>query len=105
MKGIYEFYWPYNRGGDVEGTFVATTEQVASIIGKDVYFGEIRGKHSEVSGRIEEGEITLVTDDQEFIAKFEQILGEDWSTGINPLEYYDPEEDDSEDDEDEENEE
>lgn len=54
MKGIYSFYWPYYRGGNVDGTFVATAEQVAGIIGKYVYFGEIRGKHSEVSGTVED---------------------------------------------------
>jgi hypothetical protein len=59
MKGIYEFFWDYGRSGDVESTFVATAEQVTSIIGKDIYFGEILGKHSEVSGCVDAGDICM----------------------------------------------
>lgn len=96
MKGIYEFYWPMSRSADITGTFIADSEDVAKVIGKYVYFGEIAGKHSEVFGNIEASEITLKTDDQTFISMFEEIMGEDWSTGINPLEYYEPEDDDEE---------
>lgn len=96
MKGIYEFCWPMRRSADIEGTFIADSEDVAKITGKYVYFGEIAGKHSEVYGNIDPGDITLRTDDQDFIDKFEEIMGEGWSTGINPLEYYEPEEDEDE---------
>lgn len=98
MKGIYEFYWDCGRMGEVSGTFIANKADVAKIIGKDIYFGEILGKHSEVSGRIDAEDIVLKTDDRGFISMFEEIMGEGWSTGINPLEYYEP----SEEEEDEE---
>lgn len=97
MKGIYEFYWPMGRSADITGTFIADSEDVAKIMGKYVYLGEVAGKHSEVDGNIDPGDITLKTEDQTFIAMFEEIMGEDWSTGINPLEYYEPEEDEEED--------
>lgn len=76
MKGIYEFYVDYWRMGNLEGIFVADSKDVANIIGKDVYFGEVLGKHSEVDRRISQGDIVLKTDDQAFIAKFEEIFGE-----------------------------
>jgi hypothetical protein len=96
MKGIYSFYWNYGRGGSVSSIFIATKEDVAKLIGKDVYFGEILGKHSEVYGNIKDEDIKLLTDNQEFIKQFEEILGENFSTGYNPFDYLsdDPEDDD-----------
>lgn len=86
-KGIYKFYWDIGRRGEVESTFIATAEDVEQIQGKHIYFGEILGKHSEVYGDIDQGDITLITDDQEFIAKFEAVMGEGWRTGHNPFDY------------------
>lgn len=100
MKGIYEYYLDYGRSGDLSGIFVADSADVANLVGKDIYFGEILGKHSEVTARIEVGDIVLKTDDQAFIAQFEAILGENYESGTNPLSYYDPEyPEDEEDDE------
>lgn len=93
MKGIYQFCWPMRRSADIEGTFIADSEEIAKIQGKYVYLGEVAGKHSEVAGNIDEGDIVLLTDNQDFIRHFEWILGEGWSTGINPLEYYEYDED------------
>lgn len=102
MKAIYEFYWNCGRMGDVSATFVETKENVAKLLAYDgdIYFGEILGKHSEVYGKVKPEHITLITDDQEFIDKFEEIMGESWSTGNNPFEHlpedfdeYDPEQD------------
>lgn len=89
MKGIYEFYWDCGRQGDLSGIFVADKDNVDRIIGKEVYFGEVLGKHSEVYGTIEEKDIELKSDDQAFIAQFEAIMGEDFESGTNPLGYYD----------------
>lgn len=84
-KGIYAFHWDCGRNGDVEGVFIATAEDVENIIGKDIYFGEILGKHSEVYGRIKEGDIVLKTDDAAFVALWEEKkFG---STGYNPFDY------------------
>ena len=70
--------------GSVEGVFVSDEETVKSGIGKNVYFGEILGKHSEVHGTLDEGDLEVLSEDQDFINKFEEIVG---STGYNPLEY------------------
>lgn len=85
-KFLWKFYWECGRQGDVEGLFVATEEKVNEAIGKDVYFGEILGKHSEVEGTIEDGEIVKVDLDSEIIEKVSKILGNTWS-GYNPLNY------------------
>lgn len=88
MKGIYKFSWNCGRQGDVEGCFVATEESVKEATGKDVYFGEILGKHSDVYGTLEESEIKLITTDPSAVALFEKY---DLNSGYNPLEYLDEE--------------
>lgn len=60
--------------------FVATDEEVQNLIGKEVYFGEYAGKHSEVHGTIEEGEITLVSDNPIVV----EAIG---NFGLDPLEF------------------
>lgn len=87
MKGIYEFYWDVGRMGSVSGTFIADSDMIDKAIGKQVYFGEILGKHSEVYGTLDEWDLELKTQDQDFINKFEEIMGEGYSTGYNPLDY------------------
>lgn len=99
MKGIYEFYWDCGRMGDVSGTFIADSEDVKKAIGKHIYFGEILGKHSEVYGNLDEGDIEMKTQDQSFIAKFEEIMGEGWSNGHNPLEHLPEDDEDCEEEE------
>lgn len=97
MKVIAKFYWDCGRSGEVDGIFVTTKEAIAAAVGKEVYFGEILGKHSEVSGTINEGDITILTEDQDFITKFIEIMGSGDISGYNPLSYL--EEEDETDDE------
>jgi len=63
MKALYKFYWDCGRMGDLEGVFLADPVDVAEAIGKTIYFGEVLGKHSDISGELEETDIELVTDD------------------------------------------
>lgn len=91
MKGIYSFYWDCGRMGNVAGMFVADIEKMEQSIGKRVYFGEILGKHSEIYGTLEQGDIELKTADQDFIFKFEEVMGEDFCEGYNPLDYLEEE--------------
>lgn len=65
----------------IGGFFVATDEEVKNLIGKEIYFGEIEGKYSDVRWTIEESEISLVSDSPEIVA----LIGD---FGINPLEHY-----------------
>lgn len=99
MKGIYKFYADFGRMGDLSAVFVATAEDVEDIIGKEVYFGEVLGKHSEVYTTMEEDHFTLVTNDEKFIEMFEECGLEN---GYNPFDYYDSEGEDDEDEDDEE---
>lgn len=88
-KYLYKFNWDCGRDGEIYGLFVATENEIKEIIGKRAYFGEVLGKHSEVCGTIEEGEIIRVDNGEidpetiEFLCKF---LGNTWC-GYNPLHY------------------
>jgi len=84
---LYRFHWDCGRQGCLDGVFEATPEDVASAMGTNVYFGEVLGKFSEINGEIEEGDIELLTDDQEFIdrAKKYGVIPQ----GFNPFDYID----------------
>ena len=77
MKKLYSFCWECGRMGDLEGLFIAEENEVKKLIGKEIYFGEVLGKHSEIYGDLEEKDITVKSDDQEFIAKLREIIGRD----------------------------
>lgn len=81
------------RMGVLSGIFIADTEAMNELIKseKEVYFGEVLGKHSEVNGPIEDCDVELVTTDEKVIAIFEE---HDLSSGFNPFDYIDDEEED-----------
>ena len=90
-KYLWRFYWDCGRMGDVEGLFVATEEELANKIDKEVYFGEILGKHSEVYGTLEWGDLEKIDLDSITVDKVAKILGTTWG-GYNPLIYVDDDE-------------
>ena len=94
--GLYRFECDFGGMGDLEGLFVANHEDIDSIIGKRIYFGEVLGKHSEIwIDSFSEDHITLLTEDEAFIDKLIELGLE---TGFNPLDYG-PEDEEDEDDE------
>jgi hypothetical protein len=97
MKVIAQFYWDCGRMGEVDGLFVTTKEALEAAYGKEVYFGEILGKHSEVYGTFNESDITILTEDQDFITKFIEIMGDDEISGYNPLSYLNEEDEETDD--------
>lgn len=84
MKKLYKFKWDCGRQGDVEGVFVAEEEGVRDAIGKDICFGEILGKHSDIVGTLEKRDIQILSEDCRFIEQFSKIVGK---IGYNPLDY------------------
>lgn len=87
MKVLASFYLDCGRSGDVTGLFLTTTEAIEAAEGREVYFGEILGKHSEVTCTFDSSDIEIKSDDQAFITKFEEVMGSGFSTGHNPLDY------------------
>ncbi len=87
MKKLYRFNWDCGRMGDLEGVFVAEEKVIQDAIGAKVEFGEVLGKHSEIFGQIDECDITVLSEDQEFIEKLILVFGGLLISGYNPLEY------------------
>jgi hypothetical protein len=79
--------------GELEGLFVADSESVSKAIGKQVYFGEVLGKHSEIFGTLEEGDLKLKSNANDHV---EMFLHLDLATGHNPLHCLQDEEEEEE---------
>jgi len=86
MEAIYKMEYSAGRMGDLHGIFVAEKDKMQNLIdsGKDVYFGEVLGKHSEIYGPVESGDITMVTDDESIINIFKSL---NMATGYNPFDF------------------
>lgn len=66
--------------------FVADKAELEAAYGKQVYFGEILGKHSSIGGVLEPHDITIVNEDQAFLAELVEKVGCTMG-GYNPLSY------------------
>jgi len=95
---LVEFKWYCGRMGTLSGLFVTTQEEIDNIIGKEVYFGEVLGKHSEIQGEITAEDFKVKSDDQAFIDKLVEVLGEHIS-GYSPFDYIEEDEEDESDEE------
>ena len=91
-KVLASFHWNRGRLGEVSGLFVAREQDLLSAFGKRVYFGEILGKHSDISGILDSGDIRILSDEQSFIHKLVSLVGRDTISGYNPLKYLEEEE-------------
>lgn len=89
MLKLYRFFWDAGRQGHVEGVFAEDSETVKKSIGKDVHFGEILGKHSEVQGILEDEDLTILCEDKDFIQKATEYKL--IPIGYNPLDYIETE--------------
>lgn len=94
MEGysLFKFYWDCGRMGDLEGLFFAKQSDVDKLIGKEIYFGEVLGKHSEVYGNIEKEDITKINVTSDVVAELKKNFKHDTISGYNPLDYYEGEE-------------
>lgn len=72
------------RAGTLEGLFVATDAEVDAACGKTVNYGEVLGKHSEVSIDLEPDHFERLDVDMEAVAKLTAVLGKTLC-GRNPL--------------------
>lgn len=86
-NSIIAKWYSWGRGGTLEGIFVTTKEELASIYGKDIHFGEIDGKHSDVTMNFEEKDFEILDTDQSFIQRCVEIFGANIA-GYNPVDYY-----------------
>ena len=83
-KGVYKFFWDCGRMGEVDGLFLSTEDEIKEALGKEVYLGEVLGKHSEIYGPLGGGDVKLITDDPSVVSIFEEY---NIHSGCNPLDY------------------
>ncbi len=86
MNKLYKMSCCCGRMGSIDGLFISDQDPV----GLSCSFGEALGKHSDVNGVIDEGDITLVSEDQEKVLWLLELCGNSVS-GYNPFEYADEE--------------
>lgn len=84
MKKLYRFYEDCGRMGSLSGVFVREEQDVATLLGKEIWLGEVLGKHSDISVTIDKDSIKELTDDQSFIEKFEEFR---CASGIDLFDY------------------
>src|ERR1035437_802998 len=86
MRKLYSYGLDCGRMGYIEGLFIADEADVEAAYGKRAEFGEALGKNSDVSDDLDESSFTIKSEDPEFVAKLEELLGSSIS-GYNPLDY------------------
>lgn len=84
-KILVSYNVDYGRQGNVTGMFVTTKDKLSEI--GTVHFGEILGKHSEVSIDFIPDYFKVKSEDQDFIDKLVEIIGSTTISGYNPLDY------------------
>jgi hypothetical protein len=89
---LCKFHWDCGRQGDLEGLFFSTESEIKGLVGKEIYFGEVLGKHSEIFGDIEEGDIRILNVDEATCKLLQTELGTTVS-GYSPFDYVGDEED------------
>lgn len=87
MKKLYKFFWDCGRMGEVEGLFIADDKEVKEAIGEHVSFGEILGKHSDVYGTLDDGDLTMLEVPESVLDILEDAIGSKTISGYNPLSY------------------
>lgn len=99
QRQIYKIDESWGRGYSVNAIFTAHPEDMKRLKGHSVYFGEICGKHSEVSLDINDETCTKLESSPEIVNWIEQNLGsnvrDSWYrvdsftiSGHNPFSYF-----------------
>lgn len=88
-KKIYKYVLGMHHSSDIEGIFIMSDEQLKSIKemkGREVYYGEIAGKHSEVRCELNYKDVEIVSSDEKEIQFFERLFPN--GVGFNFLNYW-----------------
>ena len=85
MKALYKLKIELKHSSH-HGLFIEDKEKVEWLLKTkpEIYFGEISGKHSNVSGALDEDDIQMITDDPDELAVVSRL---DLEHGINPFWY------------------
>lgn len=79
--------------GRVESLIVCTKKDIKKQTGKTVYFGEVAGKHSEVSGKVEANMFEVLSEDKNLVTQMLSAFNKEYDgepvtlMGISPFDY------------------
>lgn len=85
MKVLALYRLDCGRMGEIVSLFVTTEAELKEAYGKQLYFGEVLGKHSEIEAEFSPKDIKMITDDQAFITAYQDIMGANECIGYSPL--------------------
>ena len=90
---LYDFNFDCGRMGNVFGSFFATQTEVDNLIGTEIYFGEVLGKHSEIYGEMESEHFDILVSGSEYPEVIKVLFNKVGCTisGYNPFEFLDEE--------------
>jgi len=88
MLNLYKFYVFCGRAGNLKGLFAAEQEEVEAVFGKDLFFGEVLGKHSDVTVSFGPEDITKIDVDHSTVCTLIDAFGTNSFCGFNPLDQY-----------------
>lgn len=86
MFRLYRFFWDAGRMGQIESLFFATEEQIEKMLGAEINFGEVLGKHSEVYGTVEREDLEEIILSEDVLKELHFVFGKH-ICGYNPLDY------------------
>ena len=92
-KNLYRYTWEFGRMGTLHGLFVSDQEAIDGLVGTTLEFGEVLGKHSEVTATVEDDDFEVVSTDQDKIGWLMGTTGEPGQSdshtvsGYNPFDY------------------
>lgn len=102
MKVLAKFFWDCGRSGNIDGLFIAEKFAIEQTIGKHIYLGEVLGKHSEVYGDIDAGDIEIISEDPVVVELLLNLFEDGTISGFNPLGYIKESDDEDSDEEEQE---
>ena len=82
---LYQFSQDCGRHGELSGVFIASAQEIENSIGKMMVFGDVLGKHSEITSYLSFDQLTILPMSDLFVDEW--ISNGLKSIGINPLNY------------------
>lgn len=92
---LWKFDADCGRVGSLSGLIAVSQADIDNIIGEDVYFGEVLGKHSDITVRIGLEDFTLIDIPEEYARKIMTAAGGSHCiSGYSPFDYWERVDDD-----------
>ncbi len=85
MKLLIQYWEDFGRMGDLSALFITTKEDWDEAQGLSAYYSDILGKYSEVEVEIGDKCFEIKSQDQDFIAKLEELFPNGILSGFDPV--------------------